>query len=223
MNAKLLTLSLALAIGLTTSAFAQYRWYDDYYRGNHSSTAAGDYLQGKSSVIASTGEAVRNISESAINGEVAKKLFLENNYDAADTYWEKRRLWTENRTHYRGDPLSAEQLRQIASDAAPDRLSVLQLQPATGEINWPAALLRPEFAGLRGKVERAFENRTISNTGVGSTTEVTVARLTNTMQGSLKARINDMTANEYIAAKGFLRSLAYESRFVPGVEGVASR
>jgi hypothetical protein len=186
-------------------------------------TPTGDYLRGTSRVIASTGEAVKNVSEAAINGEVAKKLYIDNNYKATEVYWEKKRLWAENSAYQRGTPLSADQLRQIAADAAPDRLSVLQLQPLTGEINWPAALLRPEFANLRSKVEEVFENRTVSNTGVGSTAESAVARLTDTMQDNLKAQIDDLTPNEYVAAKGFLRSLEYETRFMPGVEGVAQR
>jgi hypothetical protein len=99
----------------------------------------------------------------------------------------------------------------------------LQLSPTNGQINWPAGLLRPEYDALRSTVEELFANRTPSNSGVGSTTEVAVSRITSVMQDDLKAQIRQMTANEYIAAKNFLRSLAYEARFMPGAENVARR
>jgi hypothetical protein len=43
------------------------------------------------------------------------------------------------------------------------------------------------------------------------------------MQERLRSQIDELTPNEYVGAKNFLRSLAYEARFMPGVEGVARR
>jgi len=186
-------------------------------------TPAGDALRGAAEMVRGTGEAVRNGSEAAVNIETAKKLYIDNNYDSAKAFWEKRHLWADNATALRGNPLSVDQLRQIARDAAPARLSVLQLSPATGDINWPAALQRPEFDAMRSRVEDMFANRNVSNTGPGSTTQVAVERVTNAMQDDLKAQIDEMTPTEYLAAKNFLRSLAYETRYMPGVEGVAQR
>jgi hypothetical protein len=158
-----------------------------------------------------------------VNIEAAKSQYLKNNYEASKTYWDKRQLRAERIANLRGRSLSADDLRQLARDAAPDRLSVLQLSPVTSEINWPAGLMRPEFANYRIRLENVFANRTISNTGVGSTTEVLVTRLTDSMQRGLKARVLEMTPSEYMVAKNFLRSLAYETRFMPGVENLARR
>jgi hypothetical protein len=199
------------------------RYVGDYGYRSRSSTAFGDALQGAGELFRGAGEAIRNTSEAAINIETAKSQNLRNNYEASKTFWEKRLLWSENTAYHRGRPLSSEQLRQIARDAAPARLSVIQLSPATGEINWPAGLLRPEFDDLRAKLEEVFANRTVSNSGIGSSTEVVVTRLTNSMQQDLKAKLREMTTNEYIVAKSFLRSLAYEARFMPGAEHVAQR
>lgn len=198
--------------------------YADYpYRSG--STPLGDMMRGAAEGIRATGEAVRNGSEAAVNLEVAKKLYVENDYAAAENFWEKRRLWDENKAYMRGAPLSHEQLRQIARDAAPERLSVLQLHPMTGDITWPAALLRPEFERARMAVEGLFADRTVTNTGMGSTTESAVTRLAKAMQSELKNQLHEdeLTPNEYLAAKNFLRSLAHETRFMPGVEGIAQR
>jgi hypothetical protein len=223
MNLKLCTVALMLAGGLSISAMGQVGLYGyDYYR-TRASTPLGDAMQGSAELIRSAGEAVRNGSEAAVNIETAKSQYLKNNYEASKVFWEKRLLWAENTAAFRGRPLSSEQLRQMARDAAPDRLSVVQLSPVTGEINWPAGLLRPEYQGLRERLEHIFANRTVSNSGVGSTSEVVVTRLTDVMQDDLKSRINEMSASEYIVAKNFLRSLAHETRFLPGAENLARR
>jgi hypothetical protein len=83
-------------------------------------------------------------------------------------------------------------------------------------------LLRPEYNELRSALEDVFANRTPSNSGVGSSTEVAATRITAVIQDDLKSQIREMTPNEYIAAKNFLRSLAYEARFMPGAEQVAA-
>jgi hypothetical protein len=215
--------SIALAQRAPFSAYDGWGDYGYYHSYRPASTAMGDVMRGAAEGIRATGEAVRNGSEAAVNLEVARKLAVENNYEATQTYWEKRRLWDENSAYMRGAPLSQEQLRQIARDAAPQRLSMLQLHPMTGDITWPAALLRPEFDRFRTQVEDLFANRNDSNTGIGSTTESAVVRLTRAMQAGLQNQIEELTPNEYITAKSFLRSLAYETRFMPTVEGIAQR
>jgi hypothetical protein len=221
MNLKLFTTGLMLASGLSVTAMGQVGFYGYDYRPR-AATPIGDALIGSAEMVRSVGEAVRNGSEAAINIEQAKSQYLKNNYDASKTYWDKRMLWAENAAYHRGRPLSSEQLRQIARDAAPRRLDAMQLSPASGAINWPAGLLRPEHDKLRSDLEVVFANRTPSNSGVGSTTEVATTRITKVMQDDLKSQISEMTANEYIAAKNFLRSLAYEARFMPGAEQVAA-
>lgn len=190
---------------------------------HHASTAGGDILRGRAQVISATGQAVKNVSEALVNREVARDLAIDNSYKFVETYWDTRRLWKDERNYERGQPLSSDQLVQISRDAAPDRLSPRDVNPTTNEINWPAALRRPEFAPLRALVQDRFNGRTVSNTGIGSETEAAITQLAKAMQGELQAQLPTMTTNEYIVAKGFLRSLPYETRFMPAVQGLASR
>lgn len=253
MNAKLFTAGLLIAVGLSVPSFAQgvvgaanpmnanaltsgptdlgsalagFTGLGAVPYGNSSAaanfTVPGDINRSTAEIIKSSGEAIRNTSEAMINVEAARELYLDNAYKTAEVFWERRRLWSENAAAERGAPLSSEQLRQIAKVNAPSRLGALQLS-GTGEINWPAALLRPEFEESRKTLEELFATRTVSNTGIGSTTEVAATRVANGMQEQLLAEIDDMTPNEYMAAKSFLRSLKYETRFMPGLEGVARR
>jgi hypothetical protein len=223
MTARIFTATLVLAGAWSVEVSAQVpREYYYPYRPA-SSTALGDAFRGGSEVIRSAGEAIRNGSVAVVNIEQAKSQYLRNNYDAAKVYWEKRLLWRERTAELRGQPLTSEQIRKIARDAAPDRLTTVQLSPASGQINWPEPLRRPEFDKLRPELEKIFANRTIANSGVGSSSEASVARLTKAMRQDLKTQIHEMTTTEYIVARDFLRSLAYEARFVPGLEGVAQR
>ena len=223
MTARLLTASLALAGALSANAFAQVPGEYYYEHRNSPSTVLGDALRGSSELIRSGGEAARNGAISAVYAQQARTQYLRNNYEASKTFWEKRLLWKEKSAEFRGPPLTSEQIRWMARDLAPDRLSTFQLSPTTGEISWPAALLHPEFDALRSQVEKAFAERTIANSGVGSTSESQIARLTKAIEHDLKAQKAGMPINEYVFAKSFLRSLVYEARSVPGLENVAQR
>jgi hypothetical protein len=216
-------------LGVNVGSFAPFssNGYDNFdtfgYGYHHSSTAGGDYLRGSAQVISATGEAVKDVSEALVNREVARDLAIDNSYKFVETYWDTRRLWKDERNYERGQPLSSDQLVQISRDAAPDRLSPRDLNPTTNEISWPAALRRTEFAPLRALVQDKFSGRTVSNTGMGSETEAAITHLAKAMQAELQAQLPTMTTNEYIVAKSFLRSLPYETRFMPAVEGLASR
>lgn len=216
-------------LGVNVGSFAPFasNGYDDFdtfgYGYHHSSTAGGDYLRGGAQVISATGQAVKNLSEAMVNAQVARDLSIDNNYKYAETYWKGRRMWKDERNYERGQPLSADQLVQISRAAAPERLTRHELNPNNNNINWPAALRRPEFDTLRALVQDKFDGRTVSNTGIGSETEGAVTRLAKAMQAELQAQLPTMTTNEYIVAKSFLRSLPYETRFMPAIEGLASK
>jgi hypothetical protein len=216
-------------LSVNVGSFAPFasNGYDNFdtfgYGYHHSSTAGGDYLRGGAQVISATGQAVKNLSEAMVNAQVARDLSIDNNYKYAETYWKGRRMWKDERNYERGQPLSTDQLVQISRAAAPERLTPRELNPNNNDINWPAALRRPEFDTLRALVQAKFDGRTVSNTGIGSETEAAVTRLAKAMQAELQAQLPTMTTNEYIVAKSFLRSLPYETRFMPAIEGLASR
>jgi hypothetical protein len=223
-------LSAARALlGVNVGSFAPFASspYDSFngfgYGYHHSSTAGGDYLRGGAQFMDATGKAIKNYSEALVNREVARDLWIDNNLKAAATYWKGRRMWEEERNYERGQPLSHDQLVQIARDAAPERLTPRDLNPTTNDINWPSALRRPEFETLRALVQEKFDGRTVSNTGLGSETEAAVTQLSKAMEAELQAQIRTMPSNQYMAAKKFLTSLPYETRFMPAVEGLASR
>ena len=112
MNAKFFLTAIAMIIATSAQAWGQagddaramraaggfggYWGAGDYGYHFGGSDAIGDAARGAAAIIRSTGEAVRNESEAVINIETAKSQYLRNNYDAAKTFWDKRRPWTEN-------------------------------------------------------------------------------------------------------------------------------
>ncbi len=208
------------------SDFGNGGGYQDFGNGGYgysSSTAGEGYLKGLASAIGATGYAVEKISEANINNEVARSLALDNDYKYAETFWSKRALNREYAATERAPALSSDTLRQLARTSAPERLSVMQLSPATGQISWPAVLKRRQFDDMRWRIEDAFAARNAMNGGVGSSTDSAVYTVANVMQQELLEQIDSLSSHEYIAGKNFLRSLAYEARFVPAAEGVARR
>ena len=136
-----------------------------------------------------------------------RKADLENQMKATQTYFEMRRYNTEARNAARSPPLSTEQLVRIARNAAPDALTSTQLDPLTGSINWPAVLRAPAYEAARTRVERLFQDR-----AAGSLNFSDVQQAVRDFQEQLRQDIDRMPANEYVAARRFLDSLAHAAR-----------
>jgi hypothetical protein len=117
-----------------------------------------------------------------------------------------------------------EQSARMNEWGRPDRLHPGQLNPKLGTVVWPAALEAPLFASYRIQLEALFEARAPGNSGVGSTNYSQIQKVTRQMRHVLRELMQRMDTSEYIQAKNFLDSVAYESRFAlePGEE-VAAR
>ena len=103
-----------------------------------------------------------------------------------------------------------DQYVRLARQQAPDRLSISQLDPFTGTINWPLALKRPEYAEHRERIERLFSAKAQGTELVHNQ----IAKAVDEFSVVLKADLSTFDQNEYIQAKNFLDSLAYESQLV---------
>ena len=86
-----------------------------------------------------------------------------------------------------------------------------QLDPVTGEVNWPALLNDPRYAKLRDAVDRLFSQRQATSGGV-SDYRATVNAI-ETLRAALIKNIDEYSPGAYIEARNFLDSLQYEARF----------
>lgn len=189
-------------------AEAQYsdRSYATYH---HASTAEEGALRGMGDLVRSHGEANLMNSEAAGNYEDARAKNLDNRLKATDTYFQMRAVNKQYREAERTPRSTSEQLFRRAREAAPKSLSPTELDPFTGEVDWPIVLRGPAFAAERSVVDDVFAHR-FSSSGV--TTAEAFQQVNDalaSMQSVLKTNIRDYPSGDYIKAKNFLRSLSY--------------
>jgi len=175
-------------------------------------TAAGSYLNGMANVVRSAGYYNVMNSVAAQNWEQAYSYDLDNRLKATNTYFEMRRVNAAAKAEARPPAASAEDLARYAAAMAPKRLTSSELDPVTGEVNWPAILTDGRYAKLRENVDQLFSQRQATSGGAGDY-RATVTAI-EALRAALLKNIDNYSPNMYIEARNFLDSLQYEARFV---------
>jgi hypothetical protein len=177
-----------------------------------SSTAAGSAMRGMANVISAKGDYNLATSAAAMNLTQAQSKEIQNRQQATSTYFQMR---SENRAARKAESapqLTMQQIVKIAHDSDPATLSSSQMNPVTGKLIWPDALLGDEFRPQRAQVEQLISKR--ASHGVLSHTDKTSLRETlEAMYGKLKAEIRaatpELTTPEYIDGRKFLNGILY--------------
>jgi len=177
--------------------------------GTYSSTLEEGIQHGYADVVRSYGMANLLNSQAVGQIEQARKQYIQNQIAATQGYFELRRYNTEARRAERGTPLSTEQYVRLAREQAPEGLTATQLDPLTGSINWPAPLRTPAFEPFRRRIERLFQDRATGYVVYGE-----IQAAIQELQAQLKANADKFPANDFVAAKKFLDSLAWAARGV---------
>lgn len=182
------------------------------YGYSHTSTEAEGVQRGFADIVRSAGAANLMNSAAAKNYEDARKKYIENRLQATETFFEMRRVNQESRDAKRPRPLSTEQYVRLARQQAPERLSVSQLDPLSGTINWPGVLRDEKFKADREAIELLFKERsrgiTSNSRAIGDACQALLDRL--------KPEAETLSANEFIRVRRFVESLANEARLLPG-------
>ena len=87
----------------------------------------------------------------------------------------------------------------------PTRLNSSELDPATGKINWPTALLRDSFAAQRKEVDSLFATR--AHTGTTSELTEAIYKKVRAMQDELRKHIKEIVMQDYMESRKFLDRL----------------
>jgi hypothetical protein len=195
-----------ILILLVPAVAAQAQWFESGY---HSSTLEEGVQRGYADVVRSQGMANLLNSQAAGQYEQARKVYIENQLKATQTYFEMRRYNDEARRAQRSTPLSMEQYVRLAREQAPEGLTSTQLDPLTGMVSWPAPLRAPAYAQFRRRVERLFQDR-----ASGYVASSDMQQAIQDFQDALKRDIDKLPASDYVAAKKFLDSLNWAARGV---------
>jgi hypothetical protein len=176
----------------------------------HASTAAEGYANGMSNVVRAQGDYNLATSAAVVNMTQAQRTEIENHKIATQTYFDMRRINKEARDAERPKPPTQEQLIRMAQVGMPKRLTSSDLDPVSGQIRWPMLLTADDYTTQRPEVEKAFSDRAKQG-GMKLDDFTKVQKVTKEMAAVLKTKIRDFPANQYMAAKRFLESLAYEA------------
>jgi hypothetical protein len=205
--------TIAIAV-LGSSAQAQYWGGYGYGWGNPGASTVGQsYAMGMADLVNSAGSYNLQTSQAAINYEQARSQNLDNRLKGTQTYFEMRKINTESRKAEDGRRMTSEEAWRYAQIGAPKRVTPYELDPVSGKIYWPVQLQSPQFADYRKQLEELFRQREVTHGSVGYDVFAKIQNTTTAFLDDLKKNIAAMPSGDYVKAKNFIESLAYESRF----------
>ena len=186
------------------------------------STVQSSNTYAAAEMIRSAGEYNRNTGAAQVYHQKAREQAIDNNYSSVINYFKIRSANRELRNAERGPVPTQEDMYRYSQARVPDRLSDAQLNRQIGDIQWPALLMRPEFASHRARLGELFYNRTYYNSGMASPSYTEIKAETERMMSTLEGLVYESDPTAYLGAKKFITGLAYEARFVATADGLAS-
>ena len=141
----------------------------------------------------------------------ARRYEIENRIEATDAYFSLRLSNRDYRALLRGSRPTVDDMKRYAAAGRPARLSPSELDAVTGTIRWPILLRDDRYAGYRVQLQVLFAKRAAS-AELPATTYVGIQRTARAFLEEWTGRVCDVPQMDYIAAKRFLQSLAYEAR-----------
>lgn len=184
-------------------------YYGPYGGAYTASTAEEGMANGFANVIRSAAQANLTNAQAATQAQDAVTKYLDNRTLATQTYFNMRQMNSQYRAAERGKPLSMEQYVRLAKQEAPDRMSPSQLDPFTGQIQWPQQLMGASFAPLRTKLEALYKQRALGDLQ----TYAAIKEACAAMSAELTRNIKQMAPMDFVVARNFVDSLGYEANF----------
>lgn len=195
--------------------FGQWGWGGGGW-GNYASTAQQGADYGMAQMMRAQGYQNLQNSEAAKNWEQAKTMEMENRLRWTETYFEMRKVNRESRAAEAPPAMTQERAVRLAKMKSPRRLESTELDPVTGQIDYPIVLQDDVFKPYRDKLDQLFAQR--ASTG-GSIQFEDYQQIQGTVADfieALKSRVKEYSSGDYGRARSFLNSLAHETRFSAG-------
>ena len=180
------------------------------YYGYRAATAGESHARGLAAGAYALGQYNRLTAEGRLVHTYAYRQEIENHELAVQTYFAMRQANREARAAERGPRATPADLARFAAQGKPSRLSPSDLDNK-GSISWPLLLQADEFEAFRAELENAFTQRAADG-GIGLDDHVKVSRTAEVMLDVLKAYVDGVDPMDYIAARRFIESLAWEAR-----------
>jgi len=185
-------------------------WGDGY----HASTAAEGAARGMADVIRSQGAYNEATSQAAINMTEAQRRDIENRQKWTETYFEMRRINKAYQDSLK-KPRTPEAMLRYAAAGKPKRLTANEFDTVSGSIHWPESLRVDKYTAQRRQLDELFSERA-SKGAITGRQRNQIKSLAETMIEGLQQDIDSFRPQDYVAAKQFLNSLAYEATLPAG-------
>ena len=184
--------------------------------------ATADLLRAQAALAEAMAQARKLHAETLKMLEERRSMALDNDAKQAETFYNKRRMREQYLAEHARTRPSRESIVRRSNATKPQRPAGCHVDSVAGTIYWPETLCGDEFEPYRTRLEALFAGRTLEDAGPGSDFYRQVQNLTGQMGTALKGLIRQMSPGEYMGAKRFIEGLAYESRFLPEIEGIAA-
>jgi len=204
-------LAFGLLAGLLAFVSIAKGQYYGGYVDNRAATPGESYARGLSDMTRSQSIANLNNSEAAINMTEAARKGMENRQQWTDTYFQMRDANRQYRAQERGPKATMEDAVRYAQLGKPAALSPSELDTVDGAISWPMLLQSPQYADYRAQLESLYAKRAEYG-GITTDDYFQINRTTGAMLDALKTQVRNVPPAEYMAARRFIESLAYEAR-----------
>ena len=179
----------------------------EYWAGGGVGTAESAFEHGAADIIRSKGLYNLNTAKGMVEAEKARAIYLENKKTAFQGYLAgKEQRSAINAQKREQSRHSADALKVAGNSNAAQPLSSDVLNLETGKVTWPKALLDGKYSAKRNEIEKLLELRARTSGGPNSQTKLQAA--TTELANMLRTDITKITANDYVNAKKFLKSLA---------------
>ena len=107
---------------------------------------------------------------------------------------------------------AADQLFDLPSDKLSRKDQMVRIwDPLTGKIQWPFALMPPQFENYRKHLDELFEERARHGGQVSFRTFEQIRQTSNDFLEALRKDIKNMPPQDYLAGKRFVNALAHQA------------
>lgn len=219
MKTTILTVAAVMIFAIGSANAQDYAVYYPWWAGrnqpHHASTVYESWRRGEADYIRAAGEYYLLKAQAHKHFEEARSMYIDNSVKSLQARYELKRINAEYRESVKRPRATTEEMVRFAASNDPQRIPAHELNPVTGEIHWPAALLGEEFAECRQAMETIFANRGAVDFGARSPSHVHANLVAKQMTAVLSSQIKHLESGDWIDAKKFIASLAHETRFAP--------
>ena len=166
---------------------------------------------GMSNLIRSQGQYNEQTARAMINYQQARNIYIDNQQKALNARQSMtRQLRAQDVADNEAAHAALARADEFIAAHQPLPLANSQLNPSTGRIDWPVALMGTDFDDLRNSLDKLFETRL--KTGATSAVASEIEKKTGELKDSLRQHITMMPLKDYSEGRRFLDSMYTSAR-----------